>query len=119
MQPSRPAFPSFMTLLVAAFAATAPPLATAADEWPPTKYQSRIAELEPIGRPADIFRHGVRKEWGYAAPQQDTFIVVHPKAEHERAPLYVVLHSAGRRSELGDHRKEETDVVELPHHRTA
>ncbi len=71
------------------------PLAGAEEAWPPAKDQSRSAELAPIGRPADIFRHGVRPAWGYAAPQQDTFIVVHPKAEHAQAPLYVVLHSAG------------------------
>jgi hypothetical protein len=91
----RPAFLPVMTLLLAAAAATTQPAAAADDDWAPTKDQSRIAELAPIGRPADIYHHGVRKEWGYAAPQQDTFIVVHPTTEREHAPLYVVLHSAG------------------------
>jgi hypothetical protein len=88
-------FLPLIMLLVAAFVTTARPAAAADDDWTPTKDQSRIAELAAIGRPADIYHHGVRKEWGYASPQQDTFIVVHPKTEHEHAPLYVVLHSAG------------------------
>ena len=41
------------------------------------------------------FRHGVKPEWGYATPQENTFIVVHPKTDREASPLYVVLHSAG------------------------
>ena len=46
-------------------------------------------------RPVEVFQHGVRPEWGYKQPQQDTFIVVHPKSARTNAPLYVVLHSAG------------------------
>ena len=47
------------------------------------------------GRKLDTFRHGVKKEWGYAAPQRDTFLVLHPKQAKPNSPLYVVLHSAG------------------------
>ena len=47
------------------------------------------------GRALEVIRHDVNQEWGYAAPQQDTYIVVHPKNERKNAPLYVVLHSAG------------------------
>jgi predicted esterase len=46
-------------------------------------------------RKLEVIKHGVKKEWGYEAPQTDTFMVVHPKVERENAPLYVVLHSAG------------------------
>ncbi|MFO0864763.1 MAG: prolyl oligopeptidase family serine peptidase [Gemmataceae bacterium] len=51
------------------------------------------------GRKLDTSKHGVVKEWGYAKPQQDTFLVLHPKDAKAEAktktPLYVVLHSAG------------------------
>ncbi len=47
------------------------------------------------GRAFDIYQHGVKPEWGYKTPQQDIFIVVHPKKDRKNAPLYVVLHSAG------------------------
>jgi len=47
------------------------------------------------GRQLEVYHHGVKPEWGYKEPQQDTFIVVHPKVERTNAPLYVVLHSAG------------------------
>jgi predicted esterase len=46
-------------------------------------------------RKLETFKHGTRKEWGYAVPQQDTFLVLHPKQARPGAPLYVVLHSAG------------------------
>jgi len=56
----------------------------------------KSAEVLAInGRSCEVFRHGVRPEWGYQAPQEDTFFVVHPKIERTAAPLYVVLHSAG------------------------
>jgi poly(3-hydroxybutyrate) depolymerase len=60
-------------------------------KWPPEKAK----ESEFTGRKLDTFRHGVREEWGYAAPQRDTFLVLHPKQAKAGAPLYVVLHSAG------------------------
>jgi len=62
-----------------------------ADEWSPNK----DSERDHMGRKLEVFKHGVRAEWGYAAPQQDTFFVLHPKQPREHAPLYVVLHSAG------------------------
>ena len=72
------------------------PLFAGEADWNPTK-DLAVADktLEFPGRELEIFRHGVKPEWGYAAPQQDTFIVVHPKNERKNAPLYVVLHSAG------------------------
>ena len=59
--------------------------------WPPDKQK----ESEFTGRTLDTFQHGSKKEWGYAAPQRDTFLVLHPKQAKSNAPLYVVLHSAG------------------------
>jgi len=68
-------------------------------EWTPSKKSiqdvPKAKGLAVSGRTLEIFQHGVKKEWGYAAPQMDTFIVVHPKAPRKNAPLYVVLHSAG------------------------
>lgn len=61
--------------------------------WTPTKDASKDATIN--GRAMETFEAGVKPEWGYAASQQDTFIVVHPKVERQKAPLYVVLHSAG------------------------
>ena len=59
--------------------------------WPPEKQK----ESEFTGRKLEVFQHGSRKEWGYAEPQRDTFLVLHPKQARANAPLYVVLHSAG------------------------
>jgi predicted esterase len=74
-------------LLLAAAAAT-----RAQDPgWPPQKTK----DGEFAGRKLDTYRHGVRKEWGYAAPQQDTFLILQPKQAKRNPPLYVVLHSAG------------------------
>ncbi len=66
-------------------------------EWAPVKdaAQAEGLGLSSLGREVEVFHHGVKPEWGYAAPQQDTFVVVHPKVERKQAPLYVVLHSAG------------------------
>ena len=61
------------------------------DKWAPEKAK----ESEFNGRKLDTYRHGARKEWGYAEPQRDTFLVLHPKQAKAGAPLYVVLHSAG------------------------
>jgi predicted esterase len=60
-------------------------------KWAPEKTK----ESEFTGRKLDTFQHGVKKEWGYAQPQRDTFLVLHPKQAKAHAPLYVVLHSAG------------------------
>jgi poly(3-hydroxybutyrate) depolymerase len=81
------------SLLLAAWltvAASSPARAQEA-KWPPEKTK----ESEFTGRKLDTFQHGVRKEWGYAEPQRDTFLVLHPKQPKAGAPLYVVLHSAG------------------------
>ena len=64
-------------------------------DWTPTKDATRGKDLAAIGRPFDVYQHDVKGEWGYAKPQKDVFVVVHPKAERKNAPLYVVLHSAG------------------------
>lgn len=64
-----------------------------AEEWAPTKAPSNEETIN--GRVMEMFRHGVVPEWGYPAPQEDTFIVVHPRVASKNAPLYVVLHSAG------------------------
>lgn len=69
--------------------AIAAPAKTA--EWPPEKEK----ESTFTGRRLETFKHGIKKEWGYAAPQQDTFLVLHPRQSRSNAPLYVVLHSAG------------------------
>jgi poly(3-hydroxybutyrate) depolymerase len=61
--------------------------------WTPTKDASKDAVLD--GRAMETFEAGVKPEWGYAGPQQDTFVVIHPKQDRKHAPLYVVLHSAG------------------------
>ncbi|MFT5107824.1 MAG: poly(3-hydroxybutyrate) depolymerase [Verrucomicrobiales bacterium] len=61
--------------------------------WPPTEHPTDDSKVN--GRAMEIFRHGVNPEWGYQAPQEDTFVVVHPKTDRVNAPLYVVLHSAG------------------------
>ena len=40
-----------------------------------------IEDLTINGRPYEVFQHGVKPEWGYKAPEQDTFILIHPKNE--------------------------------------
>jgi pimeloyl-ACP methyl ester carboxylesterase len=62
-----------------------------ADEWVP----QRAKEQDHLGRKLDVFTNGVKEAWGYSKPQTDTFFVLHPKQPREKAPLYVVLHSAG------------------------
>ena len=64
-----------------------------AEEWTPTKDQTKDPAIN--GRAMETFQHGVKPEWGYAVPQQDAFVVVHPVTDRKNAPLYVVLHSAG------------------------
>lgn len=79
-------------LLASWLTAMAPNLARAQEaKWPPEKTkQSEFTE-----RKLDTFQHGVKPDWGYAEPQRDTFLVLHPKHAKARMPLYVVLHSAG------------------------
>jgi poly(3-hydroxybutyrate) depolymerase len=60
-------------------------------EWRPEKQKESVF----TGRKLEVFKHGIKKEWGYAAPQRDTFLVLHPQQARPHAPLYVVLHSAG------------------------
>ncbi len=60
-------------------------------DWPPAKEKESVF----TERKLETFKHGVRSEWGYAAPQRDTCLVLHPKQASAKAPLYVVLHSAG------------------------
>jgi hypothetical protein len=67
----------------------------AAFAWPPAQAEHPKEETSVIDRKIEVFQHGVRPEWKYQAPQQDTFIVMHPKIVRDNAPLYVVLHSAG------------------------
>ena len=78
---------------------TVAPLFSAEPAWKgdtaPTLKPGKFEDLVINDRPVEVFQHGVRTEWGYAKPQQDTFIVVHPKQDRKQAPLYVVLHSAG------------------------
>jgi dienelactone hydrolase len=74
-------------LLLAAAAAAQPP----EPGWPPQKAKTGTFG----GRTLDTVTHGTRPEWGYAAPQKDTALVLHPKEPRKNAPLYVVLHSAG------------------------
>ena len=81
-------------LLIVAMSLTgvAPATARAQEEkWVPEKDK----EWEFNWRKLDTFRHGARNAWGYAEPQRDTFLVLHPKQARAGAPLYVVLHSAG------------------------
>jgi poly(3-hydroxybutyrate) depolymerase len=85
--------PRLSVLLLALGSAGLAPLPARAQEakWPPEKTK----ESEFNGRKLDTFQHGVKKEWGYAEAQRDTFLVLHPKQPKAGAPLYVVLHSAG------------------------
>jgi pimeloyl-ACP methyl ester carboxylesterase len=62
-----------------------------ADEWALEKAPEQLH----MGRRLEVFTNGVKAAWGYAAPQKDAFLVLHPKQARKRAPLYVVLHSAG------------------------
>lgn len=62
--------------------------------WPPVADSTLPVKPFP-GRTVEYFRHGVKSDWGYAKPQQDYFILVHPEKPRPDSPLYVVLHSAG------------------------
>lgn len=67
-------------------------LTLSAASWPPEQPSS---SKEFNGRKTETYKHGAPPEWGYAKPQDDTFVVIHPTQARENAPLYVVLHSAG------------------------
>src|SRR3954464_4506737 len=60
-------------------------------EWPPNREKESVF----TERKLETFKHGTKQEWGYSAPQIDAFLVLHPKQARQKAPLYVVLHSAG------------------------
>ncbi|HVE41735.1 MAG TPA: hypothetical protein VNM14_17720 [Planctomycetota bacterium] len=83
------------TLLPSLLAALLLPGFSGAADWTPTKDPTKGKDLAAIGRPVDVYQHDTKPEWGYPAPQKDTFVVVHPKEDRIGAPLYVVLHSAG------------------------
>lgn len=59
--------------------------------WTPEKQS--VSEF--TGRQLDTFQHEAKDSWGYAEPQRDAFLVLHPTQPRAHAPLYVVLHSAG------------------------
>jgi poly(3-hydroxybutyrate) depolymerase len=85
-----------------------------AADWPPTLDKANVTTKANDGRIIERYIHGSRAQWGYAvssnagwgypaaqetgAAEQNhnSFYVVSPKAPHENAPLYVVLHSANR-----------------------
>jgi poly(3-hydroxybutyrate) depolymerase len=83
MNPTRIALAFALFFAAAAYAQTT--------DWPPAKESESVF----TERKLETFKHGIRSEWGYAAPQRDTFLVLHPKESHAGMPLYVVLHSAG------------------------
>ncbi|HXX92340.1 MAG TPA: prolyl oligopeptidase family serine peptidase [Planctomycetota bacterium] len=83
------------TLLWTLWISAAVPVVAQEEDWNPVRSEKRPKGLVDLGRVTEVYEHGTRKAWGYKAPQQDTFIVVHPKADRPNAPLYVVLHSAG------------------------
>tara|TARA_B100000902_G_scaffold9710_2_gene11996 strand:+ start:6690 stop:7994 length:1305 start_codon:yes stop_codon:yes gene_type:complete len=65
------------------------------ENWKPILVPEKKEGLINSGRELEVFEHGIKKAWGYEAPQTDTFIVIHPEKIKKKAPLYVVLHSAG------------------------
>lgn len=67
-------------------------MAMSQPSWPPGEPTSSKVFNERV---TETFRHGVSPDWGYETPQEDTLVVVHPREPREKAPLYVVLHSAG------------------------
>jgi len=82
-------------LIFLMIAATAVSLFAEENTWTPTLDPTKSKGLIGSIRKLEVYRHGIKKEWEYKVPQQDTFIVIHPKTNRENAPLYVVLHSAG------------------------
>ncbi|MCC7519963.1 MAG: hypothetical protein IT578_12360 [Verrucomicrobiae bacterium] len=54
-----------------------------------------VNETKIEGRVVRRYEHDSAEVWGYAAPQNDYFYVVPARAPAEKAPLRVVLHSAG------------------------
>jgi len=101
--------------VLAQILAMAMPLFAATSDWDPSTSPTLRSDQpqDPLihGRAFELYQHGVKAQWGYQKPQQDIFVVVHPKNEHKNAALYVVLHSAGHdvisalkcTSEVGNH----------------
>ncbi len=55
-----------------------------------------VKEISIEGRKVIRYEHDSVAAWGYSAPQKDYYYLVHPKNKPEgKAPLRVVLHSAG------------------------
>ena len=76
-------------------AMTTAPIIAKENAWTPTLDLTKSKGLIDSKRKLEVYQHGIKNEWGYETPQQDTFIVIHPKTKRKSAPLYVVLHSAG------------------------
>ena len=93
MSQTNPRRPDLKTFLLSLLLLVSLPLRAEDKEWTPKKDASKDAVINE--RAMETFEAGVKPEWGYAAPQQDTFILIHPKVARKNAPLYVVLHSAG------------------------
>jgi hypothetical protein len=59
------------------------PLIAADKDWVPSKVVAikgkQVEDLTIKERTYEIFEHDVKPEWGYKAPQQDNFVVIHPK----------------------------------------
>ena len=60
------------------------PLIAADKDWVPSKVVAikgkQVEDLTIKERTYEIFEHDVKPEWGYKAPQQDNFVVIHPKS---------------------------------------
>lgn len=82
-------------LIFLILALTSGPIIANENTWSPTLDLKKAKGLIDSERKLEVYKHSIKKEWGYKTPQEDTFIVIHPKAKRENAPLYVVLHSAG------------------------
>ncbi len=83
-----------------------------AQEWPPLLDEKNPVTQSVKGQTIERYVHGIRKKWGYPAGTQgdypeaqetgssqqniNSFYVVAPTTPQKNAPLYVVLHSAGR-----------------------
>src|SRR4051812_5796344 len=64
----------------------------------------RVSETNIVGRQVVRYEHESLPQWGYAKPQHDYFYVLHPKNPPiGKAPLRVILHSAGGGSEAEMH----------------
>lgn len=69
-----------------------PATGASGEEWKPEK----VKESEFTARKLDTYQHGVKADWGYAAPQRDTFLVLHPQQTRQQA--HAVCGAAFRRA---------------------